>query len=407
MTTILYITRNGLLEPLGQSQVLPYLRGLARDYQIILLTREKEADWANAEAMAEARAECEAVGIDWRPKRFRPRPRFVGPARDILAMLRDALELVRREGVKLIHARSYIPAAVAWAAWHRTGTPFIFDMRALWPEELITAGRLARGSVAHRLIAYAERAFLRDAAGIVSLTQAAVEYLRNRDAELLAGKPVMVIPTCADLERFVPCEARTDSINQRVHGCIGTITSGWFRAEWLAAWFARVAMRDQSALFEIVTRDDPVKVRSLVDPSGALSGRLSISARRPQEMPLAICRHDLSIMFFTGGLSKLGSAPTRLAEVLGSGLPVVANEGVGDVGRVIKERRVGVLLDGTTREEIDRAIEELEKLLEDPDLTSRCRETAEELFSLDAGTAAYRALYREILSPTIAPAEIA
>ena len=142
MTTTLYLTRNGLLEPLGQSQVLPYLRGLSRDYRIILVTREKDRDWADEDAVAEARAECAALGIDWRPRPFRPRPRIVGPARDILAMAREVLRAVRREGVRLIHARSYIPAVVAWFVWLRTGTPFIFDMRALWPEELITAGRL-------------------------------------------------------------------------------------------------------------------------------------------------------------------------------------------------------------------------------------------------------------------------
>ena len=57
-----------------------------------------------------------------------------------------ALRLARSKEVGLIHARSYLPAGVAWLVWRLTGTPFIFDMRALWPEELITAGRLRRGS---------------------------------------------------------------------------------------------------------------------------------------------------------------------------------------------------------------------------------------------------------------------
>ena len=39
-----YLTRNGLLEPLGQSQVMAYLRGLSNKHSIII-TYEKPKDW--------------------------------------------------------------------------------------------------------------------------------------------------------------------------------------------------------------------------------------------------------------------------------------------------------------------------------------------------------------------------
>ena len=396
MTATLYLTRNGLLEPLGQSQVLPYLRGLSRDYRIILVTREKGDDWANARAVADTRAECAALGIDWRPKPFHARPRYLAAARDTAGMVRQVLHAVRREGVRLIHARSYIPAAVAWLVWRMSGTPFIFDMRALWPEEMVTGGRLRRGSLMHRAITAAERACLRDAAGVVSLTHAAAEYLREREPALLAEKEIAVIPTCADLTRFVPrAEPRKGPLT---HGCIGSILSGWFRTDWLAAWCAHAAQADPGARFDIVTRDDPQIVRRAVDPQGQLGGRLTVGGRPPREMPDAIRAHDLSVMFYAGGqVSELGRSPTRMAEVLGAGLPVVANEGVGDVARIIAEHRVGVIVAGPDMASMAAAYEELRVLQRDPELAARCRRAAEAVFSLEAGTQAYRALYRDIL----------
>ena len=74
MPGTLYLTRNGLLEPLGQSQVMGYLKGLSEDYRITLITFEKTEDLANTHAMASARADCEAHGINWRPKSFSPSP---------------------------------------------------------------------------------------------------------------------------------------------------------------------------------------------------------------------------------------------------------------------------------------------------------------------------------------------
>jgi glycosyltransferase involved in cell wall biosynthesis len=155
---------------------------------------------------------------------------------------------------------------------------------------------------------------------------------------------------------------------------------------------------DPGAQFEIITRDDPAAVRVAVDPSGLLGERLSIRTRRITDMPETIRAHDLSVMFFTGGLSKIGSAPTRMAEVLGSGLPIVANDGVGDVARILREYQVGVLLESAEPEEVGRAIRNIQNLLLDPDLPMRCRAAAEAVFSLDTGTQAYHSLYRRILS---------
>lgn len=395
MRGTLYLTRNGLLEPLGQSQVFAYLRGLSQGYSITLITCEKPEDWADTARMARARAECERHGICWLPQRFRARPRILAPALGMIRMAWLVWREVRAGRAGMIHARSYIPAAVALVVHKLTGVPFIFDMRALWPEELITAGRLRRGSVMHRAIVWMERACLRDAAAVVSLTQAAVAHLKRAYPEELEGQRIEVIPTCADLGRFTP--ASTPRRGPAVHGCIGTILSGWFRTDWLAAWMTSVAALDPDARFEIVTRDDAERVREALDPANELAGRLSVGPRLSDEMPDAVRGHDLSVMFFTDGLSKKGSAPTRLAEVLGCGLPVVANEGVGDVADIVRKHNVGVIVGGASKDQMEAAFKALQTLMQDPELPLRCRKAAEEVFSLEAGTAAYARLYDRLI----------
>lgn len=396
LTPTLYLTRNGLLEPLGQSQVMAYLRGLSRDHAITLITYEKPEDLADTAAMARARADCAAHGIRWLPQRFRPHPKIIAPALSMMRMMWLVRREVRREGIRLIHARSYIPAAVALVVSRMTGLPFLFDMRALWPEELITAGRLRRGSLIHRAIAGGERACLAKAAGVISLTHAAVKHLRSVYPRELANQRLVVIPTCADLDRFTP--AVDTRAGPTVHGCIGTVLSGWFRTDWLASWMRVAAARDPDARFEIVTRDDAARVRAALDPSSELAGRLSIGPRPSEDMPDTVRGHDLSVMFYAGGeISELGRSPTRMAEVLGCGLPVVANEGVGDVAEIIRKSNVGVIVEGASVPHMETAFAALQTLMQDPDLPKRCRATAEAVFSLEPGTEAYREIYASIL----------
>lgn len=409
MGKIAYITRNGLLEPLGQSQVMAYLRGLSRDYQITLITYEKDADRTDGAAMAEAQADCDAHGIRWLPQPFRSRPRLVAPA---LSMLR-LVWLIRREilagRVELIHARSYIPAGVALAAHRLDGVPFIFDMRALWPEERITAGQLRRGSIVHCLLQRLERLCLRDAAAVVSLTKVAVTHLRGTYPDELVGQRIAVIPTCADLERFTyPAKPPQTP----VYGCVGTVLSGWFRLDWLAAFFCAAARREPEAQFEVVTRDHADAVRAALDPEGRLGGRLSIYPCPSEQVHEAVQRQTVSAMFYAGGaVSELGRSPTRMAEILGCGLPVIANEGVGDVADIIRQYNVGKIVQDGTEAAMMVALDELAVLRADPELPKRCRQAAEDVFSLTVGTEAYRKLYAEILATRggacVAPSESA
>ena len=395
MTPTLYLTRNGLLEPLGQSQVFSYLRGLSQEHRITLITYEKDDDWADTQRVAKLRAECERLGIRWLPQRFRPQPKVIAPALSMVRMVWLVAREVRRQRVRLIHARSYIPAAVALVVSRMTGVPFIFDMRALWPEELITAGRLRRGSMLHKAMVAAERACLRQAAAVVSLTNAAVAHLQRVYPEDLAGQTMVVIPTCADLDRFVPARPPPAT---RVIGCLGTVLSGWFRLDWLAAFLAVAAKHDPALHFQLTTRDDPAQVRAAIGGDADLQARLSIAPSPSETVHQVIQGQMASVMFYAGGeISELGRSPTRMAEILGCGLPVVANEGVGDVAQIIREHRVGVLVRGSSQQEMAAAWGELEKLLADPDLATRCRRAAEAVFSLEAGTAAYSALYAKVL----------
>jgi glycosyltransferase involved in cell wall biosynthesis len=302
----------------------------------------------------------------------------------------------------LIHARSYLPAAAAWAVFRLTGTPFIFDMRALWPEELVTAGRLRRGSIIHKALVGLERRCLRDAAMVVSLTEAATHYLKQQYPNELADQDIAIIPTCTNLERFM---LSSEPPGARVYGCIGTVLSGWFRLDWLAGFYLQVAARDHDALFEVVTRDEKDAVRSALDPDGILGDRLAIYPLPSDRVQGALQKQSASVMFYAGGeTSELGRSPTRMGEVLGCGVPVVANEGVGDVADIIRRYNVGVIVKDRSEAAMSVALDELEVLRSDPDLPSRCRKAAEEVFSLEAGTEAYRKIYAETLGRPDGPA---
>jgi glycosyltransferase involved in cell wall biosynthesis len=399
MNKVLYITRNGLLEPLGQSQVMPYLRGLSSYYKISLITFEKEKDINDYDRFERLKKECQSLGICWYPQYYRYYPTLIGSTWSMIKFLALCLKVVKKDSIKLIHARSYLPAAIAWIVNKVTKVPFIFDMRALWPEELITSSRINRNSFLHKIIILIERLCLRDASAVVTLTNASVKYLNKKYSKELKNKKLLVIPTCVDLNKFpmVVYEKSQENIPM-VHGCIGTVLSGWFDIKWLTIWFNKLAEINQNSTFEIISQDDSKVIRSLVDSENILGERLKINSCLSEDVPNAIINHSISSMFYKGGeVSELGRSPTRLAEVLACGIPVVVNRGVGDVADIVSQNRVGIVLDGIDALSISNAIDNLHSLYLDDEIQRRCRDTAEKIFSLEFGIDNYRKAYNGII----------
>ena len=72
--SVLYISYDGMLEPLGQSQVLAYLRHLASNRTIHLISFEKREDWSNMVERERLTRDIAAAGISWHPIRYHKRP---------------------------------------------------------------------------------------------------------------------------------------------------------------------------------------------------------------------------------------------------------------------------------------------------------------------------------------------
>lgn len=342
------------------------------------------------------RSEFSHWGIRWYPRRYHSRPRLFATAWDMTVLLVFTLFFSWRHKPSHIHCRSYIPAMVAWLNLRLTGVPYIFDMRAIWPEEMVTAGRLRRGSWLYCMIRWIERRLLRDAAQVVSLTEAAVNELRNSYPEL-DEDCFSVITTCVDVSRFsVPphLQQKQSFPDAPVVGTMGTLLSGWFYLDAFFKFFLAIKSLRPGASVFIVTRDDHELVRQEAFGMGVAAEDLSIIDSSPDDMPENLAKMDMAVMFYA---PDSGRAPTRLAEFLAAGVPVVGNAGVGDLDHLIKHCEVGtVVQDVYSEKELNLAAEQIASVY--PTITARgnCRRSAVQLFSADEGARHYRTIYKKV-----------
>jgi glycosyltransferase involved in cell wall biosynthesis len=399
--TSLYISYDGLLEPLGQSQVLPYVEGLVdTGIAFIVLTFEKPADLARTADVTRLRERLAKRDIRWVPLRYHKTPSVPATGWDILCGAWAAAWLAWRARVGVIHCRGYVPGLMGLAARAVTRARFIFDMRGFWPEERVEGGLWRPDSRVFRLAKRVEGMLLRAADAVIVLTEPARRILRGGvyRAALPPRARVAVIPCCVDLERFAApnaWETHPPPPGPRTLVYAGSVGTSYMLAEMLD-FYLTVRARDPELRFLILNRGNHDVITKAIVAAGA--DGVSVVASTPDEMPGHLGRAWAGINFIKPLFSKQGAFPTKLGEYLAAGLPVVINAGVGGTDEMVAATRVGAVVERFAREEYLTKWDALVAMAADAGLRGRCRETARRTLALGDGVARYREVYGSLLA---------
>ncbi|MDQ3078043.1 MAG: glycosyltransferase [Pseudomonadota bacterium] len=393
-----------MTDPLGGSQILPYLAELAgRGHSIDLISFEKpgiaEAQWADVSAR------CASAGIAWHPMAYHKHPPILSTVRDIVAMKRKAGALSAVKPYDIVHCRSYIAAVVGVAMKARFGTRFLFDMRGYWADEKVEGGSWPLGNplfrAVYRHFKRLETDFLQNADATVSLTRTARDELMARSAGKRPLQRVEVIPCCVDFDHFAELDDEQRGAARRllgiepdalVLGYLGSLGGNYMLDEMLR-FFAAVRDRRPGARFLFVTRNDPAEIRRAAAKLDIGAGELIIRSAQREEVPGLIGIADLGVAFKQPTFSAKACSPTKLGEMLALGIPMVVNAGVGDVEQVIADTGAGVMVDRFDRTALDAAADAVLALNLNP---SDTRAGARRWFALEDGVAAYDAIYRSL-----------
>ena len=392
---VLYISYDGMLEPLGQSQVIAYLEGLAEEYRFHLISFEKGKDWANKGKREALRARLTAARIVWHPLAYHKTPTVPATLFDIGHGTATALRIAVLNRVKIVHARSYLPALMGRQVKRLTGAKLLFDMRGLWADERTDGGIWPAGGRIYRAVKALEKSLLLACDAAVTLTHSSAREIGGFSYLQGGALTLRVIPTCADLDRFAPQPAiAPDTFTLGYVGSVGT----WYLFDEVLECFKLIAARRPDARLLVVNRNEQTFIADRIAAHGIDRSRIEITSADHRDVPAMMARMTVGAAIIKPVYSKVASAPTKLAEYLGCGVPCLGNTDVGDMEDVLEGERTGVALTDFSPADRAGAIDRLFALLEDPGLPARCRAVAERRFSLDTGVADYRTLYRELLA---------
>lgn len=394
-----------MTDPLGQSQVLPYLKGLTKlGYEFHLISYEKSDRFK--QHRKHIQAICDADNIKWHPQYYAKNKGLKATLNQVRRLRKVAFYLNEKHHFEIVHCRSYISALAGLKMKQKFETKFVFDMRGFWADERVDGGLWNLENKLYKTIytyfKRKEKQFIAHSDYVISLTERGKSEMLSWPSTDPNTK-IKIIPCCANLDLFnarsIQQKVREEKTaelaidpNAFVLGYVGSIGT-WYMLPEMLDFFKELLKTKPDALFLFVTGES----KEFLEKQAALKGIDAASIRvisvLHKDVPTMISLMDASVFFIKPSYSKKASSPTKQGEIMAMGIPLICNSNVGDTDEIVRKYESGVVVDDFSNEAYASAIAQLKSF----DAT-KITAGAQAYFSLEEGVKRYNDVYTDILA---------
>lgn len=255
-------------------------------------------------------------------------------------------QTVRAPQVDVVYASTPHPLTplAGWAAAKVRRASFVLEVRDLWPESIVSAGKLKHGSLVHRVLLGVERFSVQRADQVVGVTGGWESHFRA-----LKSAPFHVVPNGAEFKGRAPRDSRRElrELRPDVEGPFGVFAGAH-------------GPKDGIDTIIDAASAHPTVGFTLIG-SGAMKGPAEARVRREgldnvkfldvvpkSELAGILAAFDFGIHAVSPlAVFSKGMSPNKLFDYLAHDLPVVSNAGVALDG-IIGTGAIGVISDDLT-----------------------------------------------------------
>lgn len=237
---------------------------------------------------------------------------------------------------------------------------------------------------------------------IITLTDTAKNWIEAQDWPNGPVPPIRAIPCAVNLEHFSQAATKPEAVKDNRQqlgigtddfiltylGSLGTR----YMLEDMMAFFAVLRQEVPTARFLFITRDNHDHIRQLAHSHNLPEDAILVIPSTYNDIPNLLALAHASIFFIKTGFSGKAVSPTKQAELLSMGIPIICNNGIGDCDAILEGNQVGVVLHQLNETRYRQAARQLHALAQKP--AHDIRQIALEYFSLRAAVENYNKVYQ-------------
>ncbi len=388
---IIYITYDGIFDFLGQSQVLKYLSKSKYSNKILLISFEKKNNLKNVYEYKKIKEIVDISGIDWNICTNSEKVWFISKIFDLFKIIVLIYNSNKKYNIKTVHCRSYLPTFAAYILKFFIKFNLIFDMRGFWVDERYEWSIWSKNKFFYKVLKFVEYKLIKCADKIIVLcNDAKIELIKNFN---VTDKNITIIPTCADEKQFFTSKEKYwgDTLNL-CH--LGTIKTRYDIDFTLRLFNLLDKKIDSKILFINKGEEDFIKSKCIEYKINR--SKYEIRSFNHYEIQNIINKFDYNIFFPKKGYYTKGFFPTKIAESLLSGVPIITNFINKEIDNIFKLNKLGFQIYNLNEKNINELIINIKKY-ENKKFTYSLREFAKNNFSLDHASKTYDNIYKSLL----------
>lgn len=386
---ILYVSYDGILDPLGHSQVFSYLKALSKNINYTLVTFEKPEKLEDSYFL-QMKEEINDLNINW--VWFEYISFYKKPLSFMINFLKAAVNifnLIRKNNIGIVHIRSYLAGLFIILPKVFLSFRLIFDIRGFWVNEKHDRLGWKKTSAKFRILKVLERHLFKISDRIVTLTHCSVESISTKFN--ISVSHISVIRTCADKNIFYKkmYQMSHEGIN---YGYLGSIDTA-YDIEPIINLFSKHYTYNNKIRITFLTNSNKNKLIEMLDSFSIPCDAYKIKYVERNQLNNEI--NDLSCIIFNLKLknSLVASMPTKIGEAFACGVPIVCNAFNEDIKSIIEKNNCGLILDFDELEFSDLFFKKFESEILALTRSNNCIELAQSEFSLKSGSSKYLEIY--------------
>ena len=375
MKTCLYFTYDGLLDPLGQSQILPYIYNLnSKGYKFIIISYEKYSK--NEKNFKSLYKKLRKNGIQWKPLRFRKwKLHFF--VRIILGILFTKI-IIFKNKINLVHLRGGLSGLIYFFSFSKIN--YLYDLRAFWGQ-WADGGRTKYGSLIYKLLIKLEKNLIKKASGIIVLDKSGENYIRkNFDIKV----PLITIPTSTNIKKYKIKDRFSRDKLKFVY--LGGGKHPPYRIKDAVLFIKNLLGKNIDCEIDFINKNDRDIIKKIALENNLPKANYSIfSINNHKGIFKVLPKYDVGLIFLDLGKWISMSSPTKIGEYLASGLIVIGNKGIEVLDRLANESNCVEIIEINPNINFydESKIRKLCRKMKDPSLRSNARQLAEKYYSLE------------------------
>ncbi|MDB4797083.1 hypothetical protein OAG94_00815 [bacterium] len=391
MAKALYFTYDGLLDPLGQSQIVPYISAIsAAGHSLTIVSYEKVE--RSKEQIKLMERKLQNIGVNWVRLKFKS-GKFWAIKRLISGVLLIR-KLCGHIQPDFMHLRGFVPAVIFQLS--RSRVPSLYDFRGFALGEWVDIGKITSSSLLYRILNGLDKKAVKSASGLVVLEQSAKRLLK--ETYDVPNVPLKVIRTCTDVKRYM----KRENLDNKESSVLRFVFLGGarfpYRPDLALRLIENLIKHGLDCHIDFINEGDRVFIKKTIDLTSISKNRVRILSCEHSEIPDVLATYDCGIVMVESSHWRRVCSPTKMGEYLAGGLPVISLEGIDAIDE-LSERTTCVAT--VSHEELlshfqKGRVEQLVSFIRSMGITQKCQILALDEFDLELAGKLYVELYSEI-----------